>query len=289
MDNSKNIPVQVKNRVAWTGWGGYIICGNTDYTVTFTFDEEWGEATAKTARFKFRTEEGMRYTDQPFTGDTVAVPMLSNIREVEVGVYVGDLNTTTGATIRCVPSILCGSGEQSEYEKKRFDELMQLFNDMLHGHENIKTLAKFACVAADMENDDGFTILPTYIGVDRATFWGNYLRYCSDGGVVRSVEEIEREGTKYLRLRFDMGPLVTNFDVPEFIDIPVALVTERVEEVPGPGLVTSSTGLALDLGVGSGGADSVTYSEMTEYVTAAINGSLDEIEAMIDESGVLDE
>lgn len=33
----------------------------------------------------------------------------------------------------------------------------------------------------------------------------------------------------------------------------------------------------------------VTHSEMTEYVTAAINGSLDEIEAMIDESGVLDE
>ena len=33
----------------------------------------------------------------------------------------------------------------------------------------------------------------------------------------------------------------------------------------------------------------VTHSEMAEYVTAAINGSLDEIEAMIDESGVLDE
>lgn len=33
----------------------------------------------------------------------------------------------------------------------------------------------------------------------------------------------------------------------------------------------------------------ITKSEMTEYVTAAINGSLDEIETMIDESGVLDE
>jgi hypothetical protein len=33
----------------------------------------------------------------------------------------------------------------------------------------------------------------------------------------------------------------------------------------------------------------VTQSDMETYVTAAINGSLDEIEAMIDESGVLDE
>jgi hypothetical protein len=262
MDSKKNIPVQVKNRVAWTGWSGFIVCGNTDYTITFTFDEEWGEATAKTARFKFRTNEGMMYTDQPFTGDTVAVPMLSNVREVEVGVYVGDLNTTTGATIRCVPSILCGSGEQSEYEKKRFDELMKLFNDMLHEHKNLKTLAEFYCEASEAQGED-FPILPNVVGFDRVTFLGAYLRYCSDGGVVNKVEEVEREGTKYLRLRFDLGPLVTNLDVPEFIDIPVALITERVEEVDGPGLVTNSSGLALELG----GGDSAALDERISFNT----------------------
>lgn len=36
-------------------------------------------------------------------------------------------------------------------------------------------------------------------------------------------------------------------------------------------------------------ADNVTHAELADYVTAAINGSLGEIEAMIDESGVLDE
>ena len=246
MDSKKNIPVQVMNRVAWTGWNGYIICGNTDYTITFTFDEEWGEATAKTARFKFRTDEGMKYTDQPFTGNTVAVPMLSNIREVEVGVYVGDLNTTTGATIRCVPSILCGSGEQSEYEKQRFDELMQLFNDMLHGHENLKTLAKFACVAADMEKDDGFTILPTYIGVDRATFWGNYLRYCSDGDVIKGVTTTATE------VRIHLSPTETGQEKEDIV-IPLVDLTEVWEAIK------------------------------------ELRGGVDEIEAMIDESGVLDE
>lgn len=264
MGNKKNISVYVKNRVAWSDWKGIIVCGNGDYTINFTFDEEWGEDTAKTAIFKYRTDKGMRHTKQPFTGNTVAVPKLYNIREVEVGVVFGDIATTTGATLRCVPSVRCGSGKAAEYEKERFDELMQLFNDLLHDHENLKTLAKFACVAADMEQDDGFTILPEYIGVDRATFWGNYLRYCSDGGVVKSVEEIEREGTKFLRLRFDMGPLVTNFDVPEFIDIPVSLITERVEESDGPGLVNNSTGLELDLGVGSGGAGGLTPEQAAD-------------------------
>lgn len=253
MDSKKNIPVQVMNRVAWTGWNGYIICGNTDYTITFTFDEEWGEATAKTARFKFRTDEGMMYTDQPFTGDTVAVPMLSNIREVEVGVYVGDLNTTTGATLRCVPSILCGSGKQSEYEKRRFDELMQLFNDWLHEHKNLKTLEGFFCEASEAESDDGFTILPDMVGVDRVNFNGNNLRYCNDGAVVSSVEEVEDEMGKHLRLRLDQGPLATNVDVPAFVDIPVNAIVEKTEEPPGPGPVVGSNGVGLELPTGGEG------------------------------------
>ncbi len=368
MDNKKNIPVHVKNRVAWSEWMGFIVCGNGDYTITFTFDEEWGEDTAKTAFFKYRTDEGMRHKKQPFIGNTVEVPILSNIREVEVGVSFGDIATTTGAPLRCVPSVRCEAGEESEYEKERFDELMQLFNDWLHEHKNLKTLEGFYCALSEAENDEGPPITNNVVGVDRVNFNGNDLRYCNDGGVVKSVEEVEREGTKYLRLRFDMGPLVTNFDVPEFIDIPVSLITERVEEVDGPGLTINSTGLELDLGVGSGGAGGSSHehdnkdlldkfgikfndenylynddrivwtshnggvisefsvdengdisirietghrenevltipavptkvSQLTndskfvtaEYVTAAINGSLDEIEAMIDESGVLDE
>jgi hypothetical protein len=91
-----------------------IVCGNGDYTVTFSFDDEWGEAGAKTARFKYLTAEGMKHKDVDFAGSTVRVPMLSNIREVEVGVYSTDLATSTGAPIRCQPSVRCGSGEAEE-------------------------------------------------------------------------------------------------------------------------------------------------------------------------------
>lgn len=122
----KNIKVHIKDRVAVAEGDPVIICGNSDYTVTFTFDEEWGNAYAKTARFNFRTFDGPAHIDQPFTGDTVEVPELSNVREVEVGVFVGDLNTTTGASIRCKPCIRCGSGAPKDPTPDVYDKIMEL-------------------------------------------------------------------------------------------------------------------------------------------------------------------
>ena len=72
--------------------------------------------------------------------------------------------------------------------------------------------------------------------------------------------------------------------MPDFIDIPVKAINEKVEDFPSIG--TNGAGVEVEFPTGD---DFVTTAEMTEYVTAAINGSLDEIEAMIDESGVLDE
>lgn len=124
----KNIKVHIKDRVAVAEGDPVIICGNSDYTVTFIFDEEWGQAFAKTARFKFNTAEGPGHIDQPFTGDTVEVPELSNIREVEVGVFVGDLKTTTGAPVRCKPCVRCGSGAPKDPAPDVYDEIMELIN-----------------------------------------------------------------------------------------------------------------------------------------------------------------
>lgn len=125
--------------------------------------------------------------------------------------------------------------------------------DKIHTHDNYWTLTDFYCEASELEADNEFPILPDYVGVDRPTFRGNYLRYSSDGGVIRKVEEKGDGDDKFLRLWFDKGVLDTLFDVPDFIDIPVKLVNEKVEEIVGPGLVSNSTGLELDLGVGSSG------------------------------------
>lgn len=93
---------------------GFIVCGNSDYQLVFTFDEEWDAFPEKKARFNY---SGMS-TDVPFTGDTCPVPILRNTELVSVGVYAGDLCTTTPADIPCVRSILCRAGKLTEGDQK---------------------------------------------------------------------------------------------------------------------------------------------------------------------------
>lgn len=102
----KTLNVFVVNKIAtYSQRGGCIVCGNSDYQIQFTFDSEWDSYTQKTARFIWRGQ----YIDVDFTGNTVTVPIVSNTDKVEVGVYAGDLHTTTSASISCEKSILCGN------------------------------------------------------------------------------------------------------------------------------------------------------------------------------------
>ena len=80
------------------------VCDNKDYTIRFEFDAEWDAYENKTARFI--TELG--HVDVLFVDNECPMPMFSNVRYVEVGVYAGDLRTSTPAYIPIDRSILCG-------------------------------------------------------------------------------------------------------------------------------------------------------------------------------------
>lgn len=84
-----------------------IVCGNTGYTITFTFDAEWDTAGDKTARFSYVRDGKRLYQDAPVIGNTVEVPAVYRTMEVQVGVYAGDLVTSTPARIPCKKSIIC--------------------------------------------------------------------------------------------------------------------------------------------------------------------------------------
>jgi len=84
---------------------GDIVCGNSDYVIEFAFDAEWNGYTEKVARFIWNGQ----YKDVEFTGTSCAAPIITNASEVEVGVYAGELSTTTPAVIGCQKSILCKS------------------------------------------------------------------------------------------------------------------------------------------------------------------------------------
>ena len=102
----QNLHVAVKNRVAtYSNRDGVIICDNSNYKIIFTFDAEWSAHAAKTARFIWNGS----YKDVEFTGTECTVPEIADAILVEVGVYVDEFATTTGAKIPCTRSIKSGN------------------------------------------------------------------------------------------------------------------------------------------------------------------------------------
>ena len=109
--------VIVNNKVAtYLKRDGDIVCGNSDYQIEFTFDEMWDAYTEKTARFIWNNQ----YVDVDFTGNTCTVPVISNVDSVKVGVYAGDMQTTTSAIIGCKRSVLCGGENQRPESAEKY-------------------------------------------------------------------------------------------------------------------------------------------------------------------------
>lgn len=122
------INIQVADKRAKVTGAPVIVCGNADYSVQFTFDEEWSGHVSKTARFVYVQDGSVRFTDVLFEGDTAAVPVLANTKEVRVGVLAGILKTTSSAVIPCEPSIRCGCGEPKDPTPSQYDQILDLLN-----------------------------------------------------------------------------------------------------------------------------------------------------------------
>ena len=118
-----NINIKIRNKVAKAD-RAIIVCDNSDYIAHFDFDAEWDAYTTKTARFVY----GGRYTDVVFSGNECPVPVIQDTRAVTVGVFAGDLHTTTPAYFACVPSILCCNGIPADPTPDVYAQIMELLN-----------------------------------------------------------------------------------------------------------------------------------------------------------------
>ena len=121
------INVTVRGKMARAEERARVVCGNSDYTVRFDFDADWAEYTVKTARFV--TEDGS-YTDVQFEGEDCAIPILRNTRTLLVGVFAGNLRTTTAALIHAVPCITDPDGTPADPTPDVYAQLMERFNAM---------------------------------------------------------------------------------------------------------------------------------------------------------------
>lgn len=123
------INVQVRGKIASAINPPTYICGNSDYMIAFDLDDEWTAYDIKTARFSW---EG-KHEDVVFTGDECPVPVISNTYGFRVGVFAGDLRTTTAAYIPAKKSILCEEGMPADPEPDVYAQLMKRIDEIAGG------------------------------------------------------------------------------------------------------------------------------------------------------------
>lgn len=157
------IDISVANKIARVDTEDVYVCGNSDYVINFTFDEEWNAYKTKTARF---TCNG-KHTDVVFDGNQCEMPVLSNTIVVKVGVFAGDLHTTTSAYIMARKSILCGSGPPAEPYPNAYAQIMEKLNMI---SDDIGAAVKEYLMEhpIDFETDETLTFLNGVLSVNTA-------------------------------------------------------------------------------------------------------------------------
>lgn len=118
------INISVRDKIAKTQGKPVYICGNSTYVVAFDFDDEWAGITVKTARFI----TGDTYRDEVFEGNQCPVPVFLDTRHIAVGVFAGNLKTTTPAYIPAKKSILCDEGLPEDPPSDVYAQILDLLN-----------------------------------------------------------------------------------------------------------------------------------------------------------------
>lgn len=123
---AQRIAIQIREKIATCLSEISIVCGNSDYIVDFSFDEEWNEHSFKTARFIANGE----YTDVVFEGNECSMPIILKARMVSVGVFAGNLSTSTPAILACKPGILDENDIPAPPKEDVYAQIMKILNDL---------------------------------------------------------------------------------------------------------------------------------------------------------------
>lgn len=127
-----DISVKVREKIAQAVGTPEIVCGNSDYVITFDFDSEWRGYDTKTARFvrcNLKTGQ-IVHTDVVFEGNSVTAPVLYDTAAVAVGVYAGDIHTTTPARIPCARCITDGEPEHEDPDPDVYAQILAYLEEL---------------------------------------------------------------------------------------------------------------------------------------------------------------
>lgn len=166
------ISITVSNKIAQAAGRPEIVCGNSDYTLSFVFDMEWSAFTDKTVQLAYCRNGTFYHEDVEFSGTSVTIPALYGISEVFIGVYAGNIRTTTPARIPCLPCItdLAGSGGGGTPEPPAPDIYAQIIARLTALEAKIGVLSFVKLTAAEyaaLETKNANTV---YFVTDTADF-----------------------------------------------------------------------------------------------------------------------
>lgn len=126
MAAEKRLDIGVRGKIAqFKGANFELVGGNSDYKVYFDFDDDWTDYRAKTAVFVF----GDKTVEKPFDGNVCDGVAIKQSEHCLIGVYAGDIVTTTPAFVSGIKiSITDVSTAHEQPEKDVYNELMHLLN-----------------------------------------------------------------------------------------------------------------------------------------------------------------
>lgn len=151
MGEKKQIRISVKDKIAClVDKEQFLVCGNNDYEVVFDFDSDWEGISAKTAVFVY----GNTPVHKPFVGNVCEGIEIKNATLCAIGVFAGDIKTTTGATIECRQSIRDIGGVPKPPTKEVYDEIMALLDKAIEAHTELPVGGKAGQVLKKVSDKD---------------------------------------------------------------------------------------------------------------------------------------
>ena len=236
-----NLNIEVKNKIA-IGDNTKIVCDNSDYIVNFNLDQEWDNFSTKTMRVRYSNNE---YTDYVFNGTSCKLPVITDKSAIEIGLYAGNLHTTSGAAYECIGSILGGAGTQVEPAQNIYNQIIQLLDDL---DWNTLPHKPFETIGTGLEVNDQGVLFNTGAG-------GSFnIHELSEAKVISNDDEIPvyiiaENRTKKILWKTIEAQLKTSFDgfyaaikhkhtVNDITDFPT-IPTKTSDLVNDSGFITS--------------------------------------------------
>lgn len=141
------ISVTVRERIAIINGAPEIVCGNSDYTAVFDLDDEWNAYPVKTMRIVWRDADSGKNlsADVLFEGNRAVLPPVYRTAQIQLGIYAGDIRTSTPVRIPCCAS--AGSNVHPEPDADVYAQLLALMQRLRTEQTYAGTVRQFYCGA----------------------------------------------------------------------------------------------------------------------------------------------